>query len=37
MMKRFEIQRYLDALAEAPPGDGQDVSEWEMREYFEFF
>jgi glutamine synthetase len=37
MMKRFEIQRYLDALAEAPLPDGQDVSDWEMREYFEFF
>jgi glutamine synthetase len=37
MMKRFEIRRYLDALAEAPLPDGQDVSDWEMREYFEFF
>jgi glutamine synthetase len=37
MMKRFEVQRYLDGLDEAPPADGQDVSGWEMREYFEFF
>jgi glutamine synthetase len=37
MMKRFEIQRYLDALEEAPVTDGQDVSDWEMREYFEFY
>jgi glutamine synthetase len=37
MMKRFEIQRYLDGLAEVPLADGQDVSDWEMREYFEFF
>ena len=37
MMKRFEIGRYQDALAELPMPDGQDVSDWEMREYFEFF
>jgi hypothetical protein len=37
MMKRFEIGRYADALAEHPLPDGQDVSDWEMREYFEFF
>jgi glutamine synthetase len=37
MMKRYEIDRYLDALAEAPLAEGQDVSDWEMREYFEFF
>src|SRR6266700_2933314 len=37
MMKRFEIGRYSDALAEHPLPDGQDVSDWEMREYFEFF
>ncbi len=37
MMKRFEISRYSDALAELPLPDGQDVSDWEMREYFEFF
>jgi glutamine synthetase len=37
MMKRFEIGRYQDALAELPGPDGQEVSDWEMREYFEFF
>jgi glutamine synthetase len=37
MMKRFEIERYEDALAAKPIPDGQDVSDWEMREYFEFF
>jgi len=37
MMKRFEIARYQAALAETPVPDGQDVSDWEMREYFEFF
>jgi len=37
MMKRFEISRYQAALAETPLPDGQDVSDWEMREYFEFF
>jgi hypothetical protein len=35
--KRYEIGRYQDALAQAPLMDGQDVSDWEMREYFEFF
>jgi glutamine synthetase len=38
MMKRAEIRRYEDALAAAPAGAaGSDVSDWEMREYFEFF
>src|SRR4029077_10486793 len=37
MMKRFELGRYADALTEVPVPDGQDVSDWEMREYFEFF
>jgi len=37
MMKRHEIRRYTDALAEQPLPEGQDVSDWEMREYFEFF
>ncbi len=37
MMKRAEIGRYEDALTQAPLADGQDVSDWEMREYFEFF
>ena len=32
MMKRFEIGRYSDALAELPLPDGQDVSNWEMRQ-----
>ncbi len=32
-----ELGRYEAALAAAPPADGQDVSDWEMREYFEFF
>jgi len=37
MMKRAELGRYEAALAAAPLADGQDVSDWEMREYFEFF
>ena len=37
MMKRFELGRYADALAAEPMPEGQDVSDWEMREYFEFF
>jgi len=37
MMKRFELGRYSSALTEVPLSDGQDVSDWEMREYFEFF
>ena len=37
MMKRYEIGRYADALAELPRPDSQDVSDWEMREYFEFY
>jgi glutamine synthetase len=41
MMKRAEIRRYEDALGSSagsgsPPG-APDVSDWEMREYFEFF
>jgi len=36
-MKRAELDRYESAIAVSPPGDGQDVSEWEMREYFEFY
>jgi glutamine synthetase len=35
MMKRAEIRRYEDALASEP--EDRDVSDWEMREYFEFF
>src|SRR5690349_13814466 len=37
MMKRHELGRYANALTETPVPDGQDVSDWEMREYFEFF
>jgi len=36
-MKRAEVARYQAALAERPPAEGQEVSSWEMREYFEFF
>ena len=36
-MKRSEIGRYQAVLAEVPLPEGQDVSDWEMREYFEFF
>jgi glutamine synthetase len=34
-MKRAELTRYEAALAETPPTE--EVSDWEMREYFEFF
>jgi glutamine synthetase len=36
-MKRSEVARYEAAIAENPTPEGQDVSEWEMREYFEFY
>jgi glutamine synthetase len=36
-MKRAELARYDAAIAEYPPEQGQDVSDWEMREYFEFY
>ena len=36
-MKRAELGRYEAALAQNPPPEGQDVSDWEMREYFEFY
>jgi len=36
-MKRAELARYESAIAENPPPAGQDVSDWEMREYFEFY
>ena len=36
-MKRAELARYDAAIADNPPPDGQDVSDWEMREYFEFY
>ena len=39
MMKQAEIRRYADALASAATAGvpAQDISDWEMREYFEFF
>ena len=44
MMKRAEIRRYEEALASAAAAsggsgssEGSEVSDWEMREYFEFF
>ncbi len=36
-MKRSEIARYEAAIADNPPPEGQDVTDWEMREYFEFY
>jgi glutamine synthetase len=36
-MKRNEVARYEAAIAENPPPAGQNISDWEMREYFEFF
>jgi glutamine synthetase len=36
-MKRAELVRYEAAIAENPPPDGQEISDWEMREYFEFY
>jgi glutamine synthetase len=36
-MKRSENGRYEAAIADNPLPDGQDISEWEMREYFEFY
>jgi glutamine synthetase len=35
-MKRAELARYESAVASNPPAEGQDISDWEMREYFEF-
>jgi glutamine synthetase len=37
MMKRSELGRYEAARAENPPPEGQPVTDWEMREYFEFY
>jgi glutamine synthetase len=34
-MKRAELARYEAAVAESPPTE--EVTDWEMREYFEFF
>ncbi len=36
-MKRSEVARYEAGIAKQPPPEGQEVSEWEMREYFEFY
>ena len=36
-MKKAENGRYEAAIAESPLADPQDVSDWEMREYFEFY
>jgi glutamine synthetase len=36
-MKRSEFGRYDAAIAENPPPEGQNISDWEMREYFEFY
>jgi glutamine synthetase len=37
MMKRAELARYQASLDTEPLAEGQEVSAWEMREYFEFF
>ncbi len=37
MMKRAENARYEAAVTESPLAEGQVVSEWEMREYFEVY
>jgi glutamine synthetase len=36
-MKRKEFGRYEAALADKPLAEGQEVSDWEMNEYFEFY
>jgi len=36
-MKRAELARHDAAVAENPPLEGQDVTDWEMNEYFEFY
>src|SRR5215471_5856258 len=36
-MKRAELARHDAAVAENPPPEGQAVTDWEMREYFEFY
>jgi hypothetical protein len=36
-MKRAELARYQAAVGERAPGGDEEVSDWEMREYFEFF
>ncbi len=35
MMKRAELKRYDEATGDGPDGSGR--SDWEMREYFEFY
>ena len=37
MMKRAEIARYEASVAAAGAESGDEVTDWEMREYFEFF
>lgn len=37
MMKRAEVSRYDSWLSENPSQDPTQVTDWEMREYFEFF
>ena len=37
MMKRSELGRFEEARAANPPSEDQPVTDWEMREYFEFF
>ena len=34
---RDHVDDLSAALAEQPLPEGQDVSDWEMREYFEFY
>jgi glutamine synthetase len=36
-MKHAELARHDAAVAQNPPPEGQDVTDWEMREYFEFY
>jgi glutamine synthetase len=36
-MKRAELARYEADVAKNPPPEGQNISDWEMREYFEFY
>src|SRR5262249_10090039 len=35
--RRGDRARHDAAVAENPPAEGQDVTDWEMREYFEFY
>jgi glutamine synthetase len=36
-MKRAEVARYEADVTQNPPPEGQNISDWEMREYFEFY